>query len=80
MRSTFRSSLLLASAALIVALPVTAIHAQPAAAVAAAPTPVPALIAKVKIPHRKFVLANGLTVLVHEDRKAPVVGVAPQRS
>ena len=74
MRSTFRSSVLLASAALLIAVPAT-VSAQSAAA-AAAPTPVPALIAKVKIPHSKFVLANGLTVLVHEDRKAPVVGVA----
>ncbi|HEV2044293.1 MAG TPA: pitrilysin family protein, partial [Sphingomicrobium sp.] len=74
MRTTFRLPFLLASAALVVALPATAIHAQPAAV--AAPTPVPALIAKVKIPHSKFVLANGLTVLVHEDHKAPVVGVA----
>ena len=75
MRLTLRSSLLLASATMLVALPATAVQAQPTAS-AAAPTPVPALIAKVKIPHSKFVLANGLTVLVHEDRKAPVVGVA----
>ena len=77
MRSTLRTSLLLASAALLVSLPATAIPAQPTAAASIAkPTAVPALIAKVKIPHKKFVLANGLTVLVHEDRKAPVVGVA----
>ena len=75
MRSTFRTSVLLASASLLVMLPCTPVLAQPTV-VAAAPTPVPALIAKVKIPHKKFVLANGLTVLVHEDRKAPVVGVA----
>ena len=77
MRSTLRTSVLLASAALLVTLPAAAVLAQPApVTAAAAPTPVPALIAKVKIPHKKFVLANGLTVLVHEDRKAPVVGVA----
>ena len=74
MRSTIRTSVLLASASLLVTLPSAPVFAQPA--VAAAPTPVPALIAKVKIPHKKFVLANGLTVLVHEDRKAPVVAVA----
>ena len=28
-----------------------------------------------KIPHKKFVLDNGLTLLVHEDHSAPVVGV-----
>jgi len=27
------------------------------------------------IPHKKFVLDNGLTLLVHEDRSVPVVGV-----
>ena len=77
MRNTLRSSVLLASASLLVAAPAAGVQAQPAAATSVAkPTPVPALIAKVKIPHKKFVLANGLTVLVHEDRKAPVVGVA----
>ncbi|MDQ3471754.1 MAG: insulinase family protein [Pseudomonadota bacterium] len=40
------------------------------------PAPVPALISEVTIPHEEFRLANGLTVLVHTDRKAPVVGVA----
>ena len=77
MRNNLRSSVLLASASLVVAAPAAGVQAQPAAATSVAkPTPVPALIAKVKIPHKKFVLANGLTVLVHEDRKAPVVGVA----
>ncbi len=33
------------------------------------PTPVP------DIPYEKFVLDNGLTVVVHEDRKAPIVAV-----
>jgi predicted Zn-dependent peptidase len=49
----------------------------PAAAEAPAePAPVPALISEVAIPHEEFQLDNGLTVLVHTDRKAPVVGVA----
>ena len=47
-----------------------------AAPAAAAPAPLPSLIADVKIPHTKFVLENGLTVLVHEDHKAPVVALA----
>lgn len=34
------------------------------------------LIEEVSIPHEEFQLDNGLTVIVHEDRKAPVVGVA----
>ena len=37
-------------------------------ATAAAPAPV-------DIPYEKFVLSNGLTLLVHEDRKAPIVAV-----
>lgn len=31
--------------------------------------------AKVTIPHQRFVLKNGLTVIVHEDHKAPIVAV-----
>lgn len=30
---------------------------------------------KLRIPHQKFVLSNGLTLLVHEDHNAPIVGV-----
>jgi zinc protease len=44
------------------------------AATAAAPVkaaPLPA----VEIPYQKFVLTNGLTLIVHEDHKAPVVAV-----
>ena len=33
------------------------------------------LIAHVDIPYARFTLKNGLTVLVHTDRKAPIVGV-----
>jgi hypothetical protein len=33
------------------------------------------LTAQVSIPYERFVLPNGLTVIVHTDRKAPVVGV-----
>ena len=32
--------------------------------------------ATLDIPYERFVLPNGLTVLVHEDHKAPVVAVA----
>ncbi|WP_108786944.1 insulinase family protein [Erythrobacter sp. Alg231-14] len=34
------------------------------------------LVAQVQIPYVEFELENGLTVIVHEDRKAPIVGVA----
>lgn len=44
-----------------------------AAAVLAAPF---ARAAEIDIPFEKFTLDNGLTVVVHEDRKAPVVAVS----
>ncbi|MEZ5996599.1 MAG: pitrilysin family protein [Hyphomonadaceae bacterium] len=40
------------------------------------PASVAALMAGVDVPYERFVLDNGLTVLVHEDRKAPVVAIA----
>ena len=48
----------------------------PAVAAAAEPAPVPTLVEQVAIPHQTFQLANGLTVLVHEDHKAPIVAVS----
>ncbi|MEJ6787922.1 pitrilysin family protein [Brevundimonas sp. BR2-1] len=38
--------------------------------------PVADLVSRVNIPWSRFVLDNGLTVIVHEDRKAPVVAVS----
>lgn len=43
---------------------------------AAAPAPLPSLVAKVDIPYEEFTLGNGLRVVVHTDRKAPVVAVS----
>ena len=40
------------------------------------PAPKAASVAAVEIPYEKHVLANGLTVILHEDHKAPVVAVA----
>ncbi|MEL6529296.1 MAG: pitrilysin family protein [Pseudomonadota bacterium] len=34
------------------------------------------LVSQVSIPYEEFQLENGLTVIVHEDRKAPIVGLA----
>src|SRR5688500_17565949 len=64
---TARSVLCLV-AALGAALPLAAPAQAPAARAAAAPN-VP------RIPHTKYVLPNGLTLLVHEDHKAPIVAV-----
>ena len=55
-------------AALSAALPLAAPAQAPAARAAATPN-VP------RIPHTKYVLPNGLTLLVHEDHKAPIVAV-----
>src|SRR5881296_2406126 len=33
------------------------------------------LIKDLQLPHKKFVLKNGLTLIVHEDHKAPIVAV-----
>jgi zinc protease len=43
---------------------------------AAAADPVQALVSRVDIPFDSFTLANGLRVVVHEDRKAPIVAVS----
>jgi len=41
-----------------------------------APAPVADLVGKIDLPYDRFTLPNGLTVLVHTDRKAPVVAVS----
>lgn len=73
-------SLVAAAALLAVSTPVWASVAPAPAAQAPAPAvqaaPVADLVAEVDIPYTKFTLDNGLTVLVHEDHKAPVVAVS----
>jgi len=73
-------SLVAAAALLAVSTPVWASVAPAPAAQTAAPAvqaaPVADLVAEVDIPYTKFTLDNGLTVLVHEDHKAPVVAVS----
>jgi zinc protease len=72
-------------AALLVAMSSAPVLAQTAAAPTAATTPqaaplqaapVAELVSEVNIPWKRFTLDNGLTVIVHEDRKAPVVAVS----
>ena len=78
-----RLALLLAGASLLAACataPRTAEIAPPPAAPAVAPlapaepAPLTSLVSEVSLPHTMFKLDNGLTVIVHEDHKAPVVG------
>ena len=66
MHLTRRLAFLLAASAL----------ATPSFAAAPASVPIPSLVKEVAIPHTVFKLANGLTVLVHQDHKAPVVAVS----
>jgi predicted Zn-dependent peptidase len=73
------SSFLAACATVPSAAPYVASDAAPAPLTLAAsnePVPVSTLVNQVSIPHQAFRLDNGLTVIVHEDRKAPVVGVS----
>jgi predicted Zn-dependent peptidase len=55
--------------------PPLAVSPPPAPVVAAA-APLASLVERVNIPYDRFTLTNGLTVLVHTDRKAPVVAVS----
>ncbi|MDI1296549.1 MAG: pitrilysin family protein [bacterium] len=50
--------------------------ATPAATAVAAPAPLSSLVSAVDIPYAEFTLKNGLRVIVHTDRKAPVVAVS----
>ncbi|MCR2834844.1 M16 family metallopeptidase [Parerythrobacter lacustris] len=81
MRYTFATASLAALALSLGASPAFADnHAGDAMEADAAAMPEPAplaeLIEQVSIPYESFKLDNGLTVLVHTDRKAPVVGVS----
>jgi zinc protease len=40
-----------------------------------AQSPAPPAQTRIEIPYQRFVLPNGLTLIVHEDRKAPIVAV-----
>ncbi len=62
-----------AVAALLVAAPLTTSTAQ--ARSGAGPAPSAAAPPQVEIPYARFTLSNGLTLIVHEDHKAPIVAV-----
>ncbi len=68
------ATVLLASTALAGAPALAQAPARTAPPVKAAP--LSALVAPVNIPYEKFTLANGLTVITHTDRKAPIVAVS----
>jgi len=64
--------------ALALAVSTSLVAAGPALAKAkgANPAPIADLVKAVDIPYEAFTLDNGLRVIVHEDRKAPVVAVS----
>ncbi len=80
-----RNRLVSVAALLAVIAPAAPVLAQTRAAPAAATlpqapelraAPVADLVAEVNIPWTRFTLDNGLTVIVHTDRKAPVVALS----
>src|SRR4051794_4339206 len=54
----------------------TALTSPAAAALPQAAVPIASLVKEVSIPNSMFRLKNGLTVIVHEDHKAPIVAVS----
>ena len=80
MSHALASASLAAMALALVAAPLAPVAAQTRNAAAPAGGEATAsladLVAQVSIPYEQFQLENGLTVIVHEDRKAPIVGVA----
>lgn len=60
----------------VLAAPIIALVPLSALAQPSQPVPTGELIEKVDIPYERFTLDNGLRVLVHTDRKAPIVAVS----
>jgi len=77
MRRTF-AALVLAPVFALGSTALTPVFARAPAPVAPTPAPAPVsqLVKAVEIPYERFTLANGLQVLVHTDRKAPIVAVS----
>ncbi|ATY33742.1 M16 family metallopeptidase [Sphingomonas psychrotolerans] len=72
-----KSFLMYCSAATIaLAAASTPAVAQQVAAPTAKPVPVAELVKRVDVPYEEFTLKNGLRVIVHTDRKAPIVAVS----
>jgi len=60
----------------IALLAAATILTPPALAAPAQSVPIPTLVKQVSIPHTSLKLKNGLTVIVHEDHKAPIAAVS----
>jgi predicted Zn-dependent peptidase len=74
MRSPLRPLAALLATTLLWATPAPLLAAS-APATQQAPAPLDELVRKVDIPFEQFTLANGLRVVIHTDRKAPIVSV-----
>jgi len=75
-RLDFNGATWLAATSILALSPIAPALAAAPPASTIKPASVASLVAKVSIPHSSFTLANGLRVIVHEDHKAPMVGVA----
>ena len=76
MRFSSSLALLAATSALALGLAPSAVSAAPAATAVPTSAAIARMVKKISIPHSMFQLKNGLTVIVHEDHKAPVVAVS----
>ncbi|WP_336985839.1 pitrilysin family protein [Altererythrobacter aquiaggeris] len=72
--ATSALSLMLAACSVSQVEPVSSAVGEPVTATAQ-PAPLTDLISEVDIPYETFTLDNGLTTIVHTDRKSPIVGV-----
>jgi len=75
MRRFLTASTLALALAACASQPGTPVAIAPPAATVAEPAPLDQLVKAVDIPFESFVLPNGLTTIVHTDRKTPIVGV-----
>ena len=75
MRNLFTVSLAALALSACATTPSTPVAKAPAPSVEAAPAPLSQLVKAVDIPYESFTLPNGLTTIVHTDRKTPIVGV-----
>jgi zinc protease len=76
MRKPFTAFAIAAGLSLAAAASAASVDQGARRAAAPAADPVRALVNRVDIPHETFTLANGLRVVIHTDRKAPVVAVS----
>lgn len=74
--AALRLPMLAALSAATIFTPMASASGQQRAATAATSAPVQTLVDRIDIPYERFVLDNGLTVIIHTDRKAPVVATS----